>query len=93
MSTIERGKRYRLAHDVTLEWGGGVGAITYQVKAPKGTPLDLIQGASGTEGDLLAIPPAACDAGTMGKAGTWSIFGHDSKYHYIWAPAGSWEEF
>ena len=68
-----------LACDVAVEFHG------YMVHAPKGTRLELVKGASGGRGDMYAIPPHACDAGVMGKAGTWSIFGHDSKYHYIWA--------
>lgn len=56
----------------------------YPVKAKAGTRLHLVRGASGTAGDLWSIPPHACDAGPMG--GKNSIFAHDSKHFYIWAP-------
>lgn len=83
---LDRTKKYRLSQDVAVMFRGN-----YEVKAAKGTRLDLITNADGLTGDALAIPPNLADAGNMGKAGTWSIFGHDSKYFYIWAPKGSWE--
>lgn len=83
---IDRRKSYRLARDVTVKFHN------YEVKAPKGAPLWLIKFASGTTGDLLAIPPRCCDAGAAGAYNKHSIFKHDCTYYYIWAPEGSWEE-
>ncbi len=58
----------------------------YPVTAKAGTHLRLVKGAVGGKEDAWAIPPQACDAGAAGAAETWSIFGHDSKHFYIWAP-------
>lgn len=82
-------KIHRLSRDVTVMFnGGGNPAQGYEVKAKAGTVLTAIEGGMGIS---FAIPPAACDAGPMGKAGTWSIFGHDSKFYHIFAPADSVE--
>jgi hypothetical protein len=81
-----------LSRDVSVMFnGGGDPRRGYEVKAKAGTRLELIENASGTEGDKWAIPPASCDAGSAGKAGTWSIFGHDSKHYYVWAPVDAVE--
>ncbi|MER9961655.1 hypothetical protein NKJ72_11920 [Mesorhizobium sp. M0045] len=81
-------KRYRLSRDVVVRFRGD-----YDVTAKAGTVLEHVPHNGGLKTPGFAIPPAACDAGQMGKAGTWSIFGHDSKHFYIWAPADAVEEF
>lgn len=70
----------KLSRDVTVNFRG------YNVTAKAGTKLELVKNASGTHGNMWAIPAYLCDAGPMGKAGKWSIFGHDSMHYYIWAP-------
>lgn len=76
---------YRLSRDVTVRFRGD-----YDVTAKAGTRLMMIPDGSGKP--CYAIPPSACDAGPMGAAGTRSIFGHDSKYYHVWAPADAVEE-
>ena len=78
--------RYRLNRDVTVKFRGD-----YDVSAPKGTPV--IRHKDGGGCDIYAIPPTFCDAGGMGKPGTWSIFGHDSTYYHVWAPTDAVEAF
>jgi hypothetical protein len=67
--------RAKLKTDVTVDFRG------YPVSAKAGTPL--IQTKDGSGKVVFAIPPSLCDAGPMGFAGTWSIFGHDSKHFYV----------
>jgi hypothetical protein len=74
---------YRLSRDVTVNFR------EYQVSAKAGAPVTVHKDGSGA--DLFAIDPAFCDAGSMGKAGTWSIFGHDSEYHHVWVSADAVE--
>lgn len=82
---------YRLSRDVTVKFnGGGKAADGYDVSARAGTRVKMIPDGMGKP--CYAIPPSACDAGGMGKAGTWSIFGHDAKYYHVWAPADAVEE-
>lgn len=82
-------KIHRLSRDVSVMFnGGGDPAQGYEVKAKAGTVLVPVPGGMGVN---YAIPPHACDAGNMGKAGTWSIFGHDSTYHHVFAPADAIE--
>jgi len=76
---------YRLSRDVTVRFRGD-----YDVTAKAGTRLTRHRDGMGKP--CFAIPPNACDAGPMGAAGTWSIFSHDSKHFYIWAPADAVEE-
>ncbi len=79
-------KRYELARDRTIEFRG------YPVTAKEGARVDLIKNASGTQSDLYAVKPRDCDAGEMGEAGKWSIFGHDSRIYYIWVDANDVRE-
>lgn len=69
--------KFRLSRVVTVRFRG-----EYDVTAKAGTPLTLIPDGMGNP--CYAIPPSACDAGTMG--GPRSIFAHDSTYYHIWAP-------
>lgn len=80
---------YRLSRDIVMMFnGGGDPANGYPVKAKAGTKLIPVKSGMG---NYYAIPPSACDAGAMGKTGTWTIFGHDSTYHHVIAPADAIE--
>lgn len=82
--------RYHLSRDVTIRFnGGGDPSCGYDVTAKAGAPVLLVPDGMGNP--HYAILPDACDAGPMGSAGTWSIFGHDSCYYYVWAPADAVE--
>ncbi|SON54268.1 hypothetical protein HDIA_0727 [Hartmannibacter diazotrophicus] len=76
--------RYVLNRDLTVTFRG------YPVSAKKGAPCTMLR--DGLGNPCFAIRRVACDAGAMGKAGTWSIFGHDSKYFYVWVPSDAVSE-
>lgn len=82
-------RRAILSRDVTILYPDRRG---YPVKAKAGTRLQLVRGLYGGKSDGWVIPPGSCDAGGMGKAGTWSIFGHDSKHHYVIPPQRAVQE-
>lgn len=77
-------KQAILSRDVTVKFR------EYEVTAKAGTPLEFVKGASGTSGDLWAIPPRFCGTGGI-SSGPGSIFAHDAAHYYIWAPADAVE--